>query len=296
MNMSIPEIRVGAAIHCEGLSLFPLFSAPDMLLQSNYILSHEAMAAGTCVVREVSAEGEIPSLVVENMGDKPVLFVEGEEVRGGKQNRVLCRSVLAACGRATRIPVVCTEPRRWSHGGPEQFAPGSHCPPSMQYFLKTRPGGQQMNVWAMIRRQHLRLGIRSRSGNMSDATGKLQDAVENLRSRLPYTEGSTGFAVAIAGKVVLVELFDKPATCNEVYGRFVDGLVFDAQELGDTGCPTDEIARTVKLYMTQDMRWRPAEPLVGLGEPYCARGDDGVLATVLVVDGRLLHLSMSVPF
>jgi hypothetical protein len=166
----------------------------------------------------------------------------------------------------------------------------------MQYFLKTRPGGQQMSVWAMIRRQHLRLGIHSRSGNMSEATGELQDAVESLRSRLPYAEGSTGFAVAIAGKVALVELFDKLATCKEVYGRFIDGLVLDAVEPGDAGCPADEIAETVNLYMTQDMRWRPAGPLVGLGEPYCARGDDGVLATALVVDGRLLHLSMSVPF
>ena len=295
MNLSLPEVHVGKPCVCGSVVVVPLF-AETPLLPNDYVLASEALAKGTASVREVSEEGEIPSLVVENMGDKPVLFVEGEEVRGGKQNRVLCRSVLAACGRATRIPVVCTEPRRWSYGGPQQFAPGSHCPPSMQYFLKARPGGQQMSVWATIRRQHLRLGIHSRSGNMSDATGKLRDAVENLRSRLPYTEGTTGFAVAIAGRVALVELFDKPATCKEVYWRFVDGLVLDAQEPGDMGCPTDEIAETVKLYMKEDMRWRPAGPLVGLGEPYCARGDDGVLATALVVDDRLLHLSMSVPF
>ncbi len=295
MNPSLPEVRLGEPCVCRSVVVVPLF-ADTPLLPNDYILASEALAKGMARLREVSEEGDIPSLVVENMGDKPVLFVEGEEVRGGKQNRVLCRSVLVACGRATRIPVVCTEPRRWSSGGRQQFAPGSRCPPSMQYFLKTRAGSSQLNVWAAIRRQHLRLGIRSRSGDMSEASATLPAVVENLRSRLPYMEGSTGFAVAIAGKVALIELFDKPATCKEVYERFIDGLVFDAPGQEDIGCPADEIAKTVKLYMKEEVRWQPAGPLVGLGEPYSARGHGGVLATALVVDSKLLHFSMSIPF
>ncbi len=295
MNLSIPEVRLGEPCVCSGVVVVPLF-AETPLLPNDYILASEALAKGTATVHEVSEEGEIPSLVVENMGDKPVLFVEGDEVRGGKQNRIFCRSVLAASGAATRIPVVCTEPRRWSYGGPRQFTPGSRCPPSMQYFLKTRHGGQQLNVWAAIRRQHLRLGIRSQSGGMSEASAKLPAVVEKLRSRLPYMEGSTGFAVAIAGKIALIEWFDKPVTCKEVYERFIDGLVFDAPGQENIGCPADEIAKTVKLYMKEEVRWQPARPRVGLGEPYSARGHNGVLATALVVDGRLLHLSVSIPF
>jgi hypothetical protein len=34
---------------------------------------------------------------------------------------------------------------------------------------------------------------------------------------------------------------------------------------------------------------------VGLGEAYRATGDDGTLASALLVDGALVHLSMSMP-
>jgi hypothetical protein len=44
------------------------------------------------------------------------------------------------------------------------------------------------------------------------------------------------------------------------------------------------------------MRWRQVEPVVGLGEAYHARDiHDDTLATALVEDGTLVHLSMSAP-
>jgi hypothetical protein len=66
-----------------------------------------------------------------------VLFVEGEELRGGKQHRVLASSVLAAGRSGTRLPVACVEPGRW-HCGSTEFASGSCCPPSMRRVLKDR--------------------------------------------------------------------------------------------------------------------------------------------------------------
>jgi hypothetical protein len=42
------------------------------------------------------------------------------------------------------------------------------------------------------------------------------------------------------------------------------------------------------------MRWRQVES-VGLGELYRATGDDGTLATALVVDGVPIHLSIAAP-
>ena len=74
--------------------MFPLFVERASSL--DYLLSDEAMAAGTLAVSEVSETGEVPFLLVDNGGDQPALFVEGEEVRGGKQNRILASSVLVA--------------------------------------------------------------------------------------------------------------------------------------------------------------------------------------------------------
>ena len=53
------------------------------------------------MVEEVSEGGSVPNLLVTNAGDARVLFLEGEELRGTKQNRVLNTSVLVAAHSKT---------------------------------------------------------------------------------------------------------------------------------------------------------------------------------------------------
>ena len=103
MNPSFPEVRVGEPMHCGALTVFPLY--PERCLFSlEYLLASEAMAAGTVTVREVSEEGSVCELAVENAGDRPVLFLEGEELTGAKQNRAVSSSVVVAAGRPALHP------------------------------------------------------------------------------------------------------------------------------------------------------------------------------------------------
>jgi ARG and Rhodanese-Phosphatase-superfamily-associated Protein domain len=66
-------------------------------------------------VEEVSEGGSVPDLLVTNLGGSRVLFLEGEELRGAKRNRVLNTSVLVAAHSKTRIPVRCVEQGRWRY-------------------------------------------------------------------------------------------------------------------------------------------------------------------------------------
>jgi hypothetical protein len=290
MCVEIPEVRVGEPQVCGGVSAFPLFAEQPSSL--DYLLSDEAIAAGTLAVTEVSEAGEVPCLLVDNGGDRPVLFVEGEEVRGGKQDRVLCNSVLAAGVSRTRIPVACVEPGRWDCESPA-FASGSCCPPSLRHVLQVGGNARQARVWATIHERHRRLGVRSPTGNMSDALGVLREAAEELRRGLPYAEGASGIAVALGGKVVGIDLFDKPATMAKTWDRLVQGLVLDAAATPDAARRASGSDVAVKLYMVKNMRWQRLDPVFGSGEAYQGRSEDGVLATALVAGGGLVHLGVS---
>ena len=109
----VPDVRVGDPIRHESLAVFPLFSTPDG--DVDYLLSDEAIRAGSVTVEEVSEGGSVPNLLVNNQGDSRVLFLEGEELRGAKQNRVLNTSVLVAAHSKTPIPVSCVEQGRWRY-------------------------------------------------------------------------------------------------------------------------------------------------------------------------------------
>src|SRR5207249_3998616 len=75
----------------------------------------EAGAAVT--IGEVSAAGEVPALSVVNDADRPVLLLDGEELVGARQNRILNTTVLVAAQATLRIPVSCVEQGRWSYRG-----------------------------------------------------------------------------------------------------------------------------------------------------------------------------------
>jgi hypothetical protein len=132
--------------------------------------------------------------------------------------------------------------------------------------------------------------------NLSDALEVHPGTAEDLRRKLPYPEGASGIAVALGGRVVSVDVFDKPATLEKLWDRLVQGVALDALESCDPGSLADGTEIPVGLYMgtVKDMRWRKVDS-VALGETFRARGDDGTLATALVADGTLLHLSLSMP-
>jgi hypothetical protein len=296
MCFDIPEVRVGEPGVCGAVAVFPLFTGLPLFPVGSsplqYLLASEALANGFLTVTEATEEGVVGRLFADNAGDQPVLFVDGEELKGAKQNRAVSESILIAAKSRTRIPVCCVQRRRWAYST-RQFSSGSCCPPTLRRLLKkgSPASDSQTAVWREIRRKHEATGTRSEKENLSDALESHREAVESMRINLPYVEGASGMVVAIAGEVVSVDLFDKSAALATLWDRLVQGVAIDALEVGDTGCRADSSDILVRLYRTKGMGWRQVAT-VGLGEAFRAQDDDA-LATALVVDGVPIHLSMS---
>ena len=126
MSVALPKIRVGDPLRHESLAVFPLFSEPTGNVE--YRLSDEALADESILVEEISEGGSVPDLLVENKGDVRVLFLEGEELVGAKQNRILNTSILVAAHSKIKIPVSCVEQGRWGYKSRYFVSSGSHAP------------------------------------------------------------------------------------------------------------------------------------------------------------------------
>src|SRR5210317_1529800 len=113
MTVALPELRVGNPVSHEALSVFPLFTETNGGV--DYCLCAEALNDKSVMVEEISEGGSVPDLLVDNQGDVRVLFIEGEELVGAKQNRILNTSVLIAAHTKTKIPVSCVEQGRWGY-------------------------------------------------------------------------------------------------------------------------------------------------------------------------------------
>ena len=111
----LQSIQFGEVQRYKNIAIVPLL-APDGAFQ--YRTLGEALATTDILITEVSATGAVPELLVINRGKTPVLLIDGEELAGAKQNRVLNTSILLKELTETRIPVSCTEQGRWSYASP----------------------------------------------------------------------------------------------------------------------------------------------------------------------------------
>jgi hypothetical protein len=123
-SVAIPQVRVGEPVRYKTLSVFPLFDGS--MTPVEYTLSDEGIGSGAVSVEEVSEDGSVSDLLVEHKGDVRVLFLEGEELVGAKQNRVLNTSVLISAHSKTKIPVSCVERGRWGYKSRKFGCSGSH--------------------------------------------------------------------------------------------------------------------------------------------------------------------------
>ena len=300
----IPDLRVGEPTRCGTLAIFPLFHErtlfPDGTL--DYLLSHEAQEAGTCVIREVSEEGVVERLRVENNGTLPVLLLDGEILSGAKQDRVVRSSVLVGEGSQVVVPVYCVERGRWDRSL-ASLKTKAHSPPSLRHVLKggsprtgsfTQGDGQEA-VWRFIQVRHRATCTRSPKENLCDVLRSRPDVVKQLRHDLQYPEGACGIVVVMHGKTIGIDLFDKPDSLQKVWDRLVVlGLTLDARDVRDDDRHADGITKAVGVYMesVRKLRWHQ-ESTVGMGEMCRATGDYGSLATALVVDGIPIHVSIT---
>src|SRR5262249_10643440 len=174
--LTFPKIQVRNALSHEALTVFPLLTPAQEGV--DYLLSDKAITEGAVTVEEVNEAGSVPHLIVTNQADSLILFLEGEELRGAKQNRVLNTSVLVAARSKTTIPVSCVERGRWRYQSPHFGSGGSHATSKLRYVLKktvsesAKQGrghsSDQGEVWKEVGRMDAALASHSPTEAMAD--------------------------------------------------------------------------------------------------------------------------------
>ncbi|MCC9609067.1 hypothetical protein LOC68_07095 [Blastopirellula sp. JC732] len=301
MPLAIPEIRIGEPLRHEALAVFPLFTKENVGV--DYILSSRALADESVVVEEVSESGSVPELLVDNQSDQRVLFLEGEELIGAKQNRILNTSILVAAHSKVKIPVSCVEQGRWRYHSRHFGSSGSHAPCKVRYALKKSVSesvkkqrghrSDQGEVWSQVDGMHFEHGTSSPSGAMSAAFEANEERRAEYQAKIKYVEGATGLAVAIGQQVVAVDLFDKPSTCQEVWNRLLTGFTMDAiaASAGKAAKGEATIDDVDRLYQKAATAAWEKGATVGEGEEYRAEFEEDQ-GSALTLSDNLIHGSV----
>ncbi len=119
INDYVAKLQISTKQSYKNLSMYPLI-CPDNI-ELDYLLLDEALAGSVLDIVEVNQGGSVPDLKVVNKAGKMVLLLDGEELVGAKQNRIINTTILIAANSTTTIPVSCVEQGRWSYRSNKVF-------------------------------------------------------------------------------------------------------------------------------------------------------------------------------
>lgn len=235
---TLTGIRVGEPMTYRNLSVFPLLGVD--LKSAGYLTLDEALERKCSVVTEVSEGGSVPELKFVNSGNMPVFLLDGEELVGAKQNRILNLSILVAAGKTLIIPVSCVEAGRWSHRS-QHFAaaPRAHYAEGRarkmaQVSASMRATGQrrsdQSAVWEDIREKSANFCVSSETAAMSDIFDQESVRLEDYVRPFPVTEGQLGAVFAVGERVTGFDLFDSSNTFRKLFPKLLRSYGLDALE------------------------------------------------------------------
>jgi hypothetical protein len=241
----------------------------------------------------------VPTLRAVNEGERPVLLLDGEELVGAKQNRVLNLTILVPAQSTLEIPVSCVEQGRWGYRSAEFSASGSaHHASGRAYKTQSvsaslRSGGRasadQVGVWRDIAAKAERMQVESPTLAMADLYEGHRGTVEDYVKGLPAGAGQCGALFAIDGAVVGLDLFDSTDTLAALLPKLVRSYALDAIEcLGAEQAPAPREAAANFLAQVRAAQGEPF-PAVGLGEDLRLTGP-ALSGGALVLDGKVVHL------
>lgn len=291
------SVKLGAPAQFQNLTLIPLLAAQDRA--PDYLLLDDALERKLARISEVSEAGSVPELMFVNEAPEKVLLIDGEELVGARQNRILNVTVLVGAHRQIRIPVSCVEQGRWRYQS-RHFESAEHAlfararAKKMQHVSASlRECGErssdQGEIWSDISAKAAYLNCESPTGSMSDIFDQQQARIEGYVKAFEPQPQQAGALFAINGKVVGLELFDSAATFSRFLAKLLRSYAMDAIEepQNDAQPPVEQVVRK----FLDDMQTAALERFPALGEGEDLRIESGAVAGgALFADNRIVHL------
>ena len=310
---TLGDIRLDEPLAYRKLTVFPLTRPVDG--PPEYLTLDQAMADSSIKIGEVSESGNVPEIRFENTGSKPTLLVDGEEISGGKQNRILNISILAPAKETITIPVTCVEAGRWGRHDSgyrrerdrmlrsrhrAEFEEADHIAfmrmrrvkhVAVSHSLKAAGSryASQAEVWSEIEALDGDMGTRSPTRAMRDSYEQRRQSLEEYVQALPMVKDQVGVAFALNNRLVGLDLFDHPHTLSRILPKLVRSHAMEAlrepdtvAEVASVDAARDFIGEIVKATTTR-------YPAVGEGEDLRLESNQ-IVGGALEARERLIHL------
>ena len=296
----IRKLNFGSAQASGRITVVPL---EGVLPGPVYMTMSQALKRERLEITELEGGASVPELVARNEAAVHVLILDGEELVGAMQNRVLNTSVLLAPNSATRIPVSCTESGRWRGQGRVFTDSDEVMPFTMRSRMKERVfeslrygrrDAGQSQVWGDIDTMMRDYRTSSPTSAMKDATRQYRESLDESIQSFQTSENQVGACIFIDGRMAGMELVSTTVAFQLLWPKLIRSYAMDSRRLSRResarkGSPTERSQQLVEEVSTA--KW---EEFDGVGSGRDLRlGAERASGSALVFGGDIVQMSVT---
>ena len=291
------ELEISNPQSAHNLTMIPILS--DTTFEADYLLLDEALENDVIEISEVSEDGDVPNLKVLNKGSQRVLMLDGEELLGAKQNRILNVTVLVPAKSTISIPVSCVEAGRWHRqsstfrsAGRTHYAEGRATKARrVNETLRERGSrhGSQGEVWGNISMKADRMRAHSQTAASDEMYSVHRTSLDEYLSAFSDVPNQIGAIFSVNGFSLGVDLFDSNKALKGSLNKLIESYALDAVDQQFRG-ESEKSSVDATQFLSQIQQANP-ETYPGVGEGEDFRFDNGELSGgALVANERVIHL------
>lgn len=284
-----------------GLTLMPIVSGAP--LSRFYLTLDEGLEGGTVAIEEVSPGGAVPELRVRNGGELGCVMLDGEELVGGKQDRIINVTVVLPAGVAATIPVSCIEAGRW------QYRSARFGTSRSAFFARGRAsklrnvaaslalGGtrrsNQGEVWERIDRKFANLSVeRCETGAAAGLYDKLDGEISRTVEAEAPVPGQIGAAFLVDGKVIGIEILRDPDLYAKLAPKLISSYALEAFDPETRELIAANDAPSPRALLDAAIR-APSRKTAGVADGEELHFDSGsAFGAAVIAGGEIVHLSV----
>ena len=292
---TLHDLELGSATSLGDLTVIPLLTDVGTSPSPSYLTLDEAIAERVAEITEVSEGGAVGQLRIKNGAKSPILILDGEELVGAKQNRIVNLTILVAAASTLEIPVTCVEAGRWgyrsrtfSSAGRAHYASARAMKLGQVSRSMATDGARKADqhaVWAHIAAKSERMHAVSETQAAAAMYERAQQSLDDFVRAFEPKPSQVGAVFAIRGVIAGLEVFDSPDTWRKQAAKVIRSYGLDVVDSPSPAGHRRGAREFIDALASLSVRESPA---VGLGTDIRFEGQD-IAGAALVLDGRVLH-------
>ncbi len=278
----------------ENVEAIPIKS--DYFGKKDFLTLKKGYEMGLVEIKELE-NSTVNTVLCKNDSVAPLILIDGDEITGAMQNRIINDTLLIPAKSTINIPVSCTEHGRWHTKGEgaesRTFKPSLYSANHSTRSRKSRASYEERDyqgeVWDSISEFESRSNFKSMTSALNDSYENLKDKQNDYLSKFHIEDGQNGVIFIVNGEVKGLELFYNHSIYKEYHEKLCRSYIIEAivEKKSVDNIDRLELMKVLENISQSEFKSKKS---IGLGDNLKFSNDFGS-GSGLVWEDELIHMT-----